>query len=247
MHGFWLRSPLRVPEDGQSGGSGSGSAGAATFDPTAFTASFTAELHKALNGFASSLRKDIGKLVQPPAPPTSGDPAPAGDPAPEPGTDPKAKPDPEIARLRKTVEQLTKSIGDERAARIETEKAAAIKEQNAILRTELGKLGVAAERVDAAMRIFGPDVKRAQDGSLVGGADEVPLAEWLGETMKGHQYLLPPKDVGGAGTRPGGVHASTKPVDIDSIRPGMSADDLARARAEIARVATETMAGRQVS
>jgi hypothetical protein len=90
-------------------------------------------------------------------------------------------------------------------------------------------------------------MSRTDDGRLVAKADggEVGLKDYLASFVAANPELLPARISGGTG-----MAATQKAsggggggVDIDKIRPGMSREDLERARQEIARIASQTMRG----
>jgi hypothetical protein len=102
-------------------------------------------------------------------------------------------------------------------------------------------LGVA--KVDLAYRAVKDDVYRSEDGRLMGqgGAD---IREYLTTFVNENPELLPARMSGGSGAgvgQRGGVSGGG--VDIDMIRPGMSAEEKERVRQEIARVASQTLRG----
>ena len=87
------------------------------------------------------------------------------------------------------------------------------------------------------------DIYRGEDGRLLaqGGAE---LRDYLAQFVGENPELLPARVSGGsgasAGQRSGG---ESRGVDLDKIRPGMSAEEMDRARQEIARVASQTLRG----
>jgi hypothetical protein len=90
------------------------------------------------------------------------------------------------------------------------------------------------------------DVQRSEDGRLIAKGDqgERPLREYLTQFVNDNPELLPARIAGGSGTGP--VQKATTSgggLDLDRIRPGMSAEELDRARQEVARVASQAMKG----
>jgi hypothetical protein len=72
------------------------------------------------------------------------------------------------------------------------------------------------------------------------------LKEYLSRFVTENPELLPGRLAGGSGASAG--HAGQRSgagggVDLDKIRPGMSAEDRERAREEIVRVASQTLKG----
>ena len=114
-------------------------------------------------------------------------------------------------------------------------------ERHAAIRAELQRLGVA--KVDLAFQAVRDEVQRGEDGRLV-AQDGSELKEYLTHFVSENPELLPARIAGGSGATAGtrGV-AGASSVDLDKIRPGMSAEELERVRQEIARVATQTLKG----
>lgn len=141
-------------------------------------------------------------------------------------------------RRRESLEQRVNELAAENdKARTRAEEA----ERHAAIRAELQRLGVA--KVELAFRAVRDEVQRGEDGRLV-AQDGSELKEYLTKFVGENPELLPARLAGGSGATAGtrGV-AGASSVDLDKIRPGMSAEDLERVRQEIARVATQTLKG----
>ncbi len=69
---------------------------------------------------------------------------------------------------------------------------------------------------------------------------EVGVREYLEQFVQENPELLPARISGGSGVSGPQRPAASASVDINKIRPGMSAEDLARVREEIARIAQQT-------
>jgi hypothetical protein len=68
--------------------------------------------------------------------------------------------------------------------------------------------------------------------------------EYLTRFVSDNPELLPGRIHGGSGAGPGHkAPAASSAVDLDKIRPGMSAEDLDKVRQEIARIATQAIHG----
>lgn len=248
-YGQSLFAPVNDGTEGSGGGTG-GSSSAAAFDQAAFTATILGEFNKALAAQAKVFKADLAKLAtaKPATVTPTPDPDPVSDPIPtETGTGDKAKADPVLQarlllmekKLRDQASQFETQFAANKKATDEQNAAVELRDRHAAIREQLAsptlQFGSDAQR-DTAFRIFSADIRRLEDNSLVGGAGDLPLREYIGETMKAHQYLLAPKDVAGAGARGGKGSSGAHAVDIDSIKPGMSAGDLAAATAEISAV-----------
>jgi hypothetical protein len=147
----------------------------------------------------------------------------------------------ELAEERKRRESLEQRVNElvteNQKARTQAEAA----DRSSAIKAELQKLGVA--KVDLAYRAVKDDVYRSEDGRLMGqgGAD---IREYLTTFVNENPELLPARMSGGSGAssgQRGGVSGGG--VDIDMIRPGMSAEEKERVRQEIARVASQTLRG----
>ncbi len=118
-------------------------------------------------------------------------------------------------------------------------------DRSATVRTELQKLGVA--KVDLAFKAVKDDIKRAEDGRLMGTGEQgtVNLREYLTHFVNENPEFLPARNLGGSGVVSGQRISSTatSAVDLDKIKPGMSAEDLNRVRQEITRIASQTPSG----
>jgi hypothetical protein len=124
--------------------------------------------------------------------------------------------------------------------------AAAEAERNSAIRTELQKLGVA--KLDIAYKAVQDDVQRADDGRLIarGEAGEVGLKEYLAQFVAANPEFLPARIAGGGTGMTATQKAPPAPreaVELEGIRPGMSAEEMRRVREEIVRVASHTLRG----
>jgi len=141
----------------------------------------------------------------------------------------------ELVEERKRRESLEQRVN-------ELVKTAEAADRSSTIRAELQKLGVA--KVDLAYRAVKDDVYRSEDGRLMaqGGAD---IREYLTQFVNENPELLPARMAGGSGANGGqrGGLGGSGGVDLDMIRPGMSAEDKERVRQEIARVASQTLRG----
>jgi hypothetical protein len=136
--------------------------------------------------------------------------------------------------LERRVSELTAENSRARAAAEEAERGAAV-------RGELQRLGVA--KLDLAYRAVKDDIGRGEDGRLQ-SRDGGEMKEYLSRFVAENPELLPGRLAGGSGASAGQkIAGGSGGVDLDHIRPGMSAEDRERARQEIARVASQTLKG----
>jgi hypothetical protein len=110
-------------------------------------------------------------------------------------------------------------------------------ERSAAVRAELQRLGVA--KLDLAYKAIRDEIQRDEDGRLIG------MREQVEQFVKENPELLPAR-LGGGGSGAGAGQRSARGetrVDLETIRPGMSPEELDRVRKEIARVASLTLRG----
>lgn len=225
MRDLLFAGPLRDPDPGAGGGGDA-------FDPAKFKAEIMADVTKNLNGGLSRIERQLAALKPPTPPAGDGD---GDDPLP----DPKGgKVDPEVAKLRKQLDKQAADLAAEKEERRKTTEAALEKERQSVIRQELSRHGLADDAVDDAFRFFRDEIKRTESGELVGG-DDVPVGEYIKDVVSKRPRWLPPRDVDGTGAKNGpGGRGTPAPFDLNSIKPGMSAEDRARAFAAIAAATT---------
>ena len=141
-------------------------------------------------------------------------------------------------RRRETLEQrVNELVAENERARAKAEEA----ERSATIRAELQKLGVA--KIELAYKVVRDEIVRNEDGTLTTG-DGTDYRDYLNRFVGDNPELLPARLSGGSGASGGQRGPSSGGVvDLDKIRPGMSADELERVRQEVARVASQTLRG----
>lgn len=125
-------------------------------------------------------------------------------------------------------------LAEERRRREGVEKRVEEAERGSAIRAELQRLGVA--KVELAYKAVRDEAPR----------ESGEMREFLEKFVGENPELLPARLAGGSGASgaPRGSSSGGKgAVDIDKIRPGMSAEELDRVRQEIARVASQTLRG----
>jgi hypothetical protein len=151
----------------------------------------------------------------------------------------------ELQEERKRREQLERRVNELVEENKRSHKLAAEAERSATIRSELQRLGVA--KVDLAFKAVQDGVMRTEDGRLVarGEAGELGLKEYLASFVSENPEFLPARISGGTGMTASlkAPAAGREAVDVDAIRPGMSAEEMQRVREEIVRVASQTMRG----
>jgi hypothetical protein len=106
----------------------------------------------------------------------------------------------------------------------------------------LQKLGVA--KVDLAFRAVKDEIVRSEDGRLLARDHDNSMQDYLAKFVQENPELLPARIAGGSGAQSASKPASgVSAVDINTIRPGMSRDELDQVRQEISRLASQAMRG----
>jgi hypothetical protein len=150
----------------------------------------------------------------------------------------------ELAEERRRREELEARLNGLVEETRQAQARAELAERHAALRTEIQRCGVA--KVDLAFRAIKDDIARGEDGRLVArtATGEMALGEYLKRFVDDNPELLPARMSGGSGASPTGrTVAGSSRVDLDRIKPGMSAEELERVRQEIARVAAQSLRG----
>jgi len=138
----------------------------------------------------------------------------------------------ELADERRKREGLEQKVNELLAETARSRAVAEEAERGASIRAELQKLGVA--KIDLAFRAVKDDLKKS-------GGDE--MREYLSKFVAENPELMPARMAGGSGASAGQRSGSGGGIDLDKIRPGMSAEDMERVRQEIARVASQALRG----
>jgi hypothetical protein len=142
----------------------------------------------------------------------------------------------ELQEERKRREQLERRLNELVEENKRSRKVAAEAERSSTVRAELQRLGVG--KIDLAFRAV-------QDGIVRTEAGETSLKEYLTAFVNENPEFLPARIAGGTGmTATLKAPASGREtVDMERIRPGMSAEEMQRVREEIVRVASQTLKG----
>lgn len=151
----------------------------------------------------------------------------------------------ELQEERKRREQLERRMNELTEENKRSRQAAEEADRSATIKSELQKLGVG--KIDLAFKAVRDDIARTEDGRLIGRTDtgELGLKEFLAGFVNANPELLPARISGGSGIPPNQKISSgaTGGIDLDKIRPGMSKEDMERARQEISRIASQTLRG----
>ena len=150
----------------------------------------------------------------------------------------------ELSQERKKREQLEKRVNELIEEGRRAREMAEQTERFATIKSELQQLGVS--KVDLAFRAVKDDIFRGEDAKLYARADEavVPLREHLAQWVASNPEFKPARIAGGTGSSPARSGAAgVSSFELERIRPGMSPEEMERARQEIARVAAQTLGG----
>ncbi len=150
----------------------------------------------------------------------------------------------ELIEERKKRESLERTVQDLIEENRRSRMVAEALDRGAAIRAELQRLGVT--KVELAYKAVKDDLHRTEDGRLIASTDqgEIGVKDYLSKFVNENPELLPARVPGGSGATPAQRNpAVNNTVDLDKIKPGMSAEDMVRVREEIARVAAQTMRG----
>ena len=147
----------------------------------------------------------------------------------------------ELQEERKRREQLERRVNELVEENRRSRQVAEEAERSTNIRAELQKLGVS--KVDLAYRAVQGDIFRGEDGRLFAhtGQGDTAAGEYLRQFIAENPEFLPARIAGGSGVTNSQRPPVANGIDLEKIGPGMSKEDLERARQEILRVATQTL------
>jgi len=147
----------------------------------------------------------------------------------------------ELQEERKRREQLERRVNELVEENHRSKLVAEEAERSSSIRAELQRLGVS--KVDIAFRAVQSDILRADDGRLIArtGQGDTSASEYLRQFVADNPEFLPARIPGGSGSANTSRPNAPNAIDLEKIGPGMSKDELERARQEILRVATQTL------
>jgi len=142
----------------------------------------------------------------------------------------------EFAGVKTLEARVNELVAENARAKAKAEEA----ERSSAIRAELQKMGVM--KIELAYRAVKDDIYRGEDGRLLAqGGQE--LRDYVAQFVTENPELLPARVSGGSGASAGERGAERSGVELDKIRPGMSAEEMDRVRQEVARVAQQTLRG----
>jgi hypothetical protein len=147
----------------------------------------------------------------------------------------------ELQDEKKRREQLERRVNELVEENRRSRQVAEEAERSTSIRAELQKLGVS--KVDLAYRTVRNDIFRGEDGRLMARTEqgETNANEYLRQFVAENPEFLPARIAGGSGASNTYRTPGVSGIDLEKIGPGMSKEDLERARQEILRVATQTL------
>jgi hypothetical protein len=149
----------------------------------------------------------------------------------------------ELLEERKRREQLERQVNQLVEENQKAKKFAEESDRNAQIRSELQRLGVT--KVELAHKAVKDDIQRTPDGALVARTSEgeLPAKEYLAKFVQENPEFLPARIAGGSGMTTTPRHSGGSSIELESIRPGMSPEEMQRVREQIAQVALQTWKG----
>lgn len=152
----------------------------------------------------------------------------------------------ELAQERKKREQLEKRLNELVEENRQSKQLAEQTERFSAIKSQLQQLGVA--KVELAFRAVRDDISCGEDGRLYARGEDgsnVAVQDFLSQWVAANPEFKPARIAGGTGSAPSRSTAAATHFEMERIRPGMSAEDMERARAEVARVAAQYLGTRE--
>jgi hypothetical protein len=149
----------------------------------------------------------------------------------------------ELLEERRRREQLERQVNQLVEENQKAKKFAEESDRNAQIRSELQRLGVM--KIDLAHKAVKDDIQRTPDGALIARTSEgeVTAKEYLAKFVQENPEFLPARIAGGSGMTTTPRHSGGSSIELESIRPGMSPEEMQRVREQIAQVALQTWKG----
>jgi hypothetical protein len=188
---------------------GDGNGGGGGTPPPAPPALTLDQVNEIVNRAVASAKRDWQKQAPPPVTP----------PAPK----PEDKPEDKLAdkALTRQLDEMRQQFDLLKQENERTKKDAEAKDLDSLVRGEIGKFEFAkpgaAEDLFSVLR---SRVKRTEEGIF--SDDALSLPEFVKKSYDDRPWLSPAKPVGGSGAQGGSRNKST--MDLEQIKPGMSAD-----------------------
>jgi hypothetical protein len=149
----------------------------------------------------------------------------------------------ELLDERKRREQLERQVNQLVEENQKAKKFAEESDRNVQIRSELQRLGVT--KIDLAHKAVRDDIQRTPEGALVArtAEGEMTAKDYLAKFVQENPEFLPARIAGGSGMTTTPRHSGGSSIELESIRPGMSPEDMQRVRDQIAQVALQAWKG----
>jgi hypothetical protein len=149
----------------------------------------------------------------------------------------------ELLEERKRREQLERQVNQLVEENQKAKQIAEASDRSVQIRSELQRLGVT--KIDLAHKAVKDDIQRTAEGALVAKTAEGELTakDYLAKFVQDNPEFLPARIAGGSGMTTTPRHSGGSSIELESIRPGMSPEELQRVREQIAQVALQAWKG----
>lgn len=149
----------------------------------------------------------------------------------------------ELLEERRRREQLERQVNQLVEENQKAKKFAEESDRNVQIRSELQRLGVT--KIDLAHKAVRDDIQRTPEGALIARTTEGELSakDYLAKFVQENPEFLPARIAGGSGMTTTPRHSGVSSIELESIRPGMSPEDMQRVREQIAQVALQAWKG----
>ena len=149
----------------------------------------------------------------------------------------------ELLDERKRREQLERQVNQLVEENQKAKKLAEESDRNVQIRSELQRLGVT--KIDLAHKAVRDDIQRTPEGALVArtAEGEMTAKDYLAKFVQENPEFLPARIAGGSGMTTTPRHSGGSSIELESIRPGMSPEEMQRVRDQIAQVALQAWKG----
>lgn len=150
----------------------------------------------------------------------------------------------ELVEERRRRESLERRVNELVEENQRSRRVAEESQRQSKVRAELQRLGVG--KVDLAYKVIKDDLVHHEDGRVVAktAEGEVGLHDYLVGFVRDNPEFLPARIQGGSGVMsPPRGNAGGYAIELERIRPGMSAEELQRVREQIAQVALNSLRG----
>ena len=149
----------------------------------------------------------------------------------------------ELLEERRRREQLERQVNQLVEENQKAKKLAEESDRNVQIRSELQRLGVT--KIDLAHKAVRDDIQRTPEGALVARTSEGEFTakDYLARFVQENPEFLPARIAGGSGMTTTPRHSGGSSIELESIRPGMSPEEMQRVRDQIAQVALQAWKG----